>query len=90
MACIMRLREHSYSPRRERGRHTRPIRRRKVRMHEVDVATLGQNVAPLLTRFSWNYLPDAILEGTLGHALADDPEAPNVAALEAPASSSAL
>jgi hypothetical protein len=34
--------------------------------------------------FKWNYLPDAILEGTMGRALADDVDNPHVAVLEAP------
>ena len=38
----------------------------------------------LFQTFKWNYLPDAILEGTMGRAIADDAESPHAAVLEAP------
>lgn len=38
----------------------------------------------LFEAFKWNYLPDAILEGTMGRAIADDAENPHAAVLEAP------
>jgi GNAT superfamily N-acetyltransferase len=56
----------------------------KSAMHEIDVSKHRQNLDPLFQEFPWNYLPEAILDGTLGHALADDAESPHVAALEAP------
>ena len=56
----------------------------EVTMEEVIVTVHRHNLAPLFRGFPWNYLPDAILEGSLGRALADDPEAPCVATLEAP------
>lgn len=41
-------------------------------------------LAPLFEGYKWNYLPDAILEGTMGRALADEQSEPKVAVLEAP------
>lgn len=43
-----------------------------------------RSLAPLFQGFTWNHLPDAILDGTLGRAWVDDEEEPQVAVLEAP------
>jgi RimJ/RimL family protein N-acetyltransferase len=43
-----------------------------------------RRLAGLFEAYRWNYLPDAILDGTMGQALADDAEEPQVAVLEAP------
>jgi hypothetical protein len=40
-------------------------------------------LAPLFQDYRWNYLADAILEGSMGTALADDEEDPQVAVLQA-------
>jgi RimJ/RimL family protein N-acetyltransferase len=40
-------------------------------------------LSKLFEGYEWNYLPDAILEGYLGRALADDEDDPQVAVLEA-------
>ena len=41
-------------------------------------------LAKLFQDFKWNYLPDAILDGCMGRALADDENNPQFAVLEAP------
>ncbi|MFN2165592.1 MAG: hypothetical protein ACK2U9_04985, partial [Anaerolineae bacterium] len=38
----------------------------------------------LFDAYEWNYLTDAILEGTVGRALADDADDPHAAVLEVP------
>lgn len=43
-----------------------------------------KKLSKLFQAYKWNYLPDAILEGTMGIALADDADEPHVAVLEAP------
>ena len=43
-----------------------------------------KNLAGLFQGYVWNYLADAILEGTMGRAIADDAEEPRVAVLQAP------
>jgi hypothetical protein len=40
-------------------------------------------LAPLFQDYRWNYLADAILEGSMGTALADDDQDPRVAVLQA-------
>jgi len=40
-------------------------------------------LAPLFDGYDWNYLPQAVLEGALGRALADDETEPSIAVLEA-------
>jgi GNAT superfamily N-acetyltransferase len=52
-------------------------------MKEVSIPGRAR-LAPLFDGYKWNYLPQAILEGTLGRALADDNPEPKVAVLEAP------
>ncbi len=52
-------------------------------MKEVAVPWRAR-LAPLFEAYRWNYLPQAVLEGTLGRALADDDAEPKVAVLEAP------
>jgi GNAT superfamily N-acetyltransferase len=42
-----------------------------------------QKLFRLFQAYEWNYLPDAILEGTTGRAIADDADDPHVAVLEA-------
>jgi len=43
-----------------------------------------RKLCKLFQAYKWNYLPDAILEGTMGRAIADDADDPQVAVLEAP------
>jgi GNAT superfamily N-acetyltransferase len=43
-----------------------------------------RRLAKLFEAYRWNYLPDAILDGRMGAALADDEDHPQVAVLEAP------
>ena len=43
-----------------------------------------RKLSKLFQSFAWNYLPDAILEGTMGRAIADDAGDPRVAVLEVP------
>jgi RimJ/RimL family protein N-acetyltransferase len=43
-----------------------------------------RRLARLFEAYPWNHLPDAILDGTTGQALADDEDNPQVAVLEAP------
>ena len=52
-------------------------------MKEVGIPQRSR-LATLFEGYKWNYLPDAILEGTMGRALADDDAKPKVAILEAP------
>lgn len=52
-------------------------------MKEVSIPQRAQ-LATLFEGYKWNYLPDAILEGIMGRALADDDAEPKVAVLEAP------
>ena len=52
-------------------------------MIEVEKAD-RKGLAGLFQDYTWNYLADAILEGTMGRALADDAEEPHVAVLQAP------
>jgi GNAT superfamily N-acetyltransferase len=52
-------------------------------MKEVSISERVR-LAPLFEGYKWNYLPDAILEGTMGRALADDDAELKVAVLEAP------
>ena len=52
-------------------------------MKEVSVARRVR-LAPLFDGYTWNYLPQAALEGTWGRALADDDTEPKIAVLEAP------
>jgi GNAT superfamily N-acetyltransferase len=43
-----------------------------------------ERLAPLFQGYVWNYLADAILEGVMGRAIADDADEPHVAVLQAP------
>jgi hypothetical protein len=43
-----------------------------------------KTLSKLFQGYQWNYLPDAILDGYMGRALADDENNPQVAVLEAP------
>ena len=52
-------------------------------MREVSILQRSR-LATLFEGYKWNYLPDAILEGTMGRVLADDDAKPKVAILEAP------
>jgi RimJ/RimL family protein N-acetyltransferase len=42
-----------------------------------------QRLSKLFQDYKWNYLPDAILDGCMGRALADDQDQPRIALLEA-------
>ena len=52
-------------------------------MIEIDKAD-REGLSRLFQGYTWNYLADAILEGTVGRALADDADDPHAAVLEAP------
>ena len=52
-------------------------------MIEVERAD-RKGLAGLFRGYTWNYLADAILEGAMGRAIADDADAPRVAVLQAP------
>jgi len=52
-------------------------------MIEIEKAD-RKGLARLFQGYTWNYLPDAILEGTVGRALADDAGDPHAAVLEVP------
>lgn len=43
-----------------------------------------KTLSKLFQGYQWNYLPDAILDGYMGRALADDENNPQFAVLEAP------
>jgi hypothetical protein len=52
-------------------------------MIEIDKDNRSK-LSKLFPAYPWNYLADAILEGTMGRAIADDADEPQVAVLEAP------
>jgi GNAT superfamily N-acetyltransferase len=52
-------------------------------MIEIDKGD-RKKLAGLFQAYTWNYLVDAILEGTTGHAIADNADDPQVAVLEIP------
>jgi RimJ/RimL family protein N-acetyltransferase len=45
---------------------------------------LDSKVSRLFEGFAWNYLPDAILEGTMGEVYVDDEDRPQIAVLAVP------
>ncbi len=49
----------------------------------IDKDSRGR-LSRLFPVYEWNYLPDAILEGSMGRAVADNVDEPQVAVLEAP------
>jgi hypothetical protein len=50
----------------------------------IEIREDRERLRPLFQDYRWNYLAEAVLDGAMGRAWADDPQAPNVAAVEFP------
>lgn len=53
-------------------------------MQEVDGKTYDKDLSGLFKDYQWNYMPDAILEGSMGSILIDDLDNPQVSILTIP------